>query len=102
MHRVSRRAAEGLSEDTLRLIVTADVSKLPVYVGAQAGDQGYVIYRISKVIEPSGKTDQQKAADLQRIARIDGQAEYQAYVDNLRADADVEINEKLLRPQQQQ
>ena len=102
VHRVSRRAAEGLSEDTLRLIVTADVSKLPVYVGAQAGDQGYVIYRISKVIEPSGKTDQQKAADLQRIARIDGQAEYQAYVDNLRADADVEINEKLLRPQQQQ
>ena len=54
------------------------------------------------MIEPSGKTDQQKAADLQRIARIDGQAEYQAYVDNLRADADVEINEKLLRPQQQQ
>jgi peptidyl-prolyl cis-trans isomerase D len=101
-HRVSRRAAEGLSEATLRLIVSANVSKLPAYVGAAAGDQGYAIYRISKVIEPAGKTDQQKAADLQRIARVDGQAEYQAYVDNLRSSTDVEIDEKLLRPQQQQ
>jgi peptidyl-prolyl cis-trans isomerase D len=100
-HSVSRREAEGLSEDTLRLIVSADVSKLPAYVGAPAGEQGYAIYRISKVIEPAVKTDQQKAADEQRFARIDGQAEYQAYVANLRANADIEINEKLLRPQQQ-
>jgi len=100
-HRVSRRAAEGLSQDTLRLIVSADVSKLPAYLGAPAGEQGYAIYRISKVIEPAAKTDQQKAADVQRVAGIDGQADYQAYVANLRADADVKINEKLLRPQQQ-
>ncbi len=101
-HNISRRAAEGLSVDTLRLIVSADVSKLPAYVGAKAGDQGYAIYRISRVIEPAGKTDQQQAADLQRVAGIDGQSEYQAYVASLRSSADVEINEKLLRPQQQQ
>ena len=99
---VSRRAAAGLSPDTLRLIVSADVAKLPAYVGAAAGAQGYAVYRISKVTEPPERTEPQKAADLQRIARADGQAQYDAYVANLRANSDIEINEKLLRPQQQQ
>jgi len=100
-HKVSRNSAEGLSGDTVRLIVSADVSKLPAYVGAPAGTQGYAIYRISKLIEPPAKTDAQKAADLQRIAQADGASEYDAFVASLRADADIDINEKLLKPQQQ-
>ena len=49
---VSRRDAKGLSQEALRRIVTADVSKLPAYVGAEKDDAGYAIYRIGKVIEP--------------------------------------------------
>jgi len=99
---VSRSAPGGLSQDTLRLIVSADVSKLPAFVGAPAGDQGYAIYRISKVTEPAQKTEAQQQADLERAERLEGATDFGSYVNSLRADTDVTINEKLLLPQQQQ
>jgi len=99
---VSRGAPGGLSEDTLRLIVSADVAKLPAYVGAPAGDQGYAIYRISKVTEPAQKSEAQQQADLERAERLEGATDFGSYLKSLRADTDVTINEKLLLPQQQQ
>jgi peptidyl-prolyl cis-trans isomerase D len=99
---VSRGAPGGLSEDTLRLIVSADVAKLPAYVGAPAGDQGYAIYRISKVTEPAQKSEAQRQADLERAERLEGATDFGSYLKSLRADTDVTINEKLLLPQQQQ
>jgi peptidyl-prolyl cis-trans isomerase D len=93
---VSRREAKGLSPDALRRIVTADVSKLPAYVGAEKDDAGYAIYRIGKVIEPGEKTDAQLAADETQLARVEGAADYGAFVASLRKRADIEINEKNL------
>ena len=96
--RVSRRDPAGLSQEALGRIISADVSKLPAYVGAEKDGAGYAIYRISKVIEPAGKTDAQQAADLARIEAVEGTAEYEAYVASLRKRADIEINEKNLAP----
>jgi peptidyl-prolyl cis-trans isomerase D len=93
---VSRREAKGLSQDALRRIVTADVSRLPAYVGADKDDAGYAIYRIGKVIEPDNKTDAQAAADLSNLERAEGGADYDAFVASLRKRADIEINEKNL------
>ena len=93
---VSRRDPKGLSPDALQQVVAADVSKLPVYVGAEKGGAGYAIYRISKVVEPAKKTDAQQAADLSRIEAVEGAAEYDAYVASLRKRADIEINKKNL------
>lgn len=98
---VSRKSAEGLSEQTLRLIVSADVSKLPAFVGAPAGQQGYAVYRISKVIEPAEKSEAERQAGVDAVARMVGAIQYDAYVDSLREGADVTINQKLLQPQQQ-
>lgn len=93
---VSRRDAKGLSEEALRRIVTADVSKLPAYVGADKGDAGYAIYRIGKLIKPDKKTDAQMATDVANLERAEGQADYDAFVASLRKRADIEINEKNL------
>lgn len=93
---VSRRDPKGLSQEALRRIVGADVSKLPAYVGAEKDGAGYAIYRISKVVEPAKKTDAQHTSDLSRIEAIEGAAEYAAYVASLRKSAEVEINEKNL------
>jgi peptidyl-prolyl cis-trans isomerase D len=100
-HEVSRSAPGGLSEDTVRLIVSANVSKLPAYVGAQAGDQGYAIYRISKVTEPPEASEAQQRTDLERVERMEGATDLTSYLKSLRADTDISINEKLLLPQQQ-
>jgi peptidyl-prolyl cis-trans isomerase D len=93
---VSRRDAKGLTPEALRQIVTADVSTLPVYVGADKDDAGYAIYRINKVIEPDKKTDAQIATDVSNLERAEGQADYDAYVASLRKRAAIEINEKNL------
>lgn len=93
---VTRRDAKGLSEEALRRIVTADVSKLPAYVGADKGEAGYAIYRIRKVIEPDKKTDAQMATDVANLERVEGQADYDAFVGSLRKRADIEINAKNL------
>jgi peptidyl-prolyl cis-trans isomerase D len=86
---VSRRDAKGMAPELVRQVVSADVSKLPAYAGLPAPEGGYVLLRISKVVEANpaertGDTDQRLAATL-------GSSQYQAYVASLRARADIEV-----------
>jgi peptidyl-prolyl cis-trans isomerase D len=86
---VSRREAQGLPADVLRRVVRADVSKLPAYIGVPIPDAGYLLLRISKVVEGEAKElDPQGAA---RIAGMVGEAQYEAYVAALRSRADIEV-----------
>ena len=87
---VSRRDATGVPANVLRKVVAADTSKLPSFVGVPIPDGGYVLLRISRVIdEPAKEDDPQIAA---RFAQIYGAAQYEAMVESLRASADIEIN----------
>jgi peptidyl-prolyl cis-trans isomerase D len=88
---VSRREAQGLPNEVLRPVLTADVSKLPAYVGMPVADAGYVLVRISKVMESDPK--KQPADSGQRTAGLLGAAQYEAYVASLRKQADIEINQ---------
>ena len=88
---VSRREAQGLPGEVLRQVMSADAGKLPAYVGVPA-DFGYVLLRISKVIEAEPKA--QEAGN--RPAALLGAAQYDAYVASLRQQADVEINQRNL------
>ena len=91
---VSRRDAQGLPGNILRQVVAADTSKLPAYLGVPIPDAGYVLLRISRVIdEPVKEGDPQLTA---RAAQLYGSAQYEAFVASLRARADVEVNPKLL------
>ena len=91
---VSRREAQGLSGNMLRQVMSADTAKLPVYIGVPLPDAGYALIRISKVIdEPVKDGDPQVSA---RAAQLFGGAQYEAYIASLRAQADVEINQKNL------
>jgi len=86
---VSRRDAQGIPADVLRRIVSADVSKLPAYVGVPIPDAGYLLVRISKVVDGGGAADAQAA---QRIVGAFGAADYDAYVAALRERADIQVN----------
>ena len=86
---VSRREAQGLPADVLRRVVSAEVSKLPAYVGVPIPDAGYLLLRISKVVEVDPQAlDPQVSA---RIAGMVGAAQYEAYVASLRSRADIEL-----------
>ncbi|HZM36196.1 MAG TPA: SurA N-terminal domain-containing protein [Burkholderiales bacterium] len=92
--RVSRREAQGMPADVLRRVVSADVSKLPAYVGMPIPDAGYLVLRISNVIDVDPKLDDTQTA--QRIAGMLGAAQYEAFVASLRGRADIEVRPSIL------
>lgn len=86
---VSRREAQGMAPEALRQAVSADVSTLPAYVGLSF-PEGYLLLRISKVIEAEAKqADPETAA---RIGGLYGRSQYEAYVGSLRERADIDIS----------
>ena len=86
---VSRRDAQGLPRELLQPIVAADVSKLPAYVGIPVPNAGYLLVRIGKIIEADPKEKNPESSA--RVGQLFGTAQYDAYVDSLRARADIEI-----------
>lgn len=93
---VGRNAPQGLSTQALSKVVSAEGSKLPAVFGIVKGDEGYAIYRVTKVSPPDPKPEAQKKADVGRIETLFGSSQYDAFVSSLRARADVKINEKNL------
>jgi peptidyl-prolyl cis-trans isomerase D len=89
---VSRRDAQGLPAEVLRRIVAADVSKLPAYLGMPVPEAGYLLVRISKVIEAEARPAEQQAADAGRAGKLFGTAQYDAYVSSLRSRAEIEVS----------
>jgi len=88
---VSRRSPQGVPSTALRQILAADASTLPGYVGAGRGEDGYMLYRVGRLLEPEPKPEAQKTADLARAAQQAGADQLEAYVASLRARATVEI-----------
>jgi peptidyl-prolyl cis-trans isomerase D len=88
---VSRRDAQGIPADILRRIVSAEATKLPAYVGIPIPQAGYLIVRISKVIEADPKEIGAEASA--RIGQLMGSAQYEAYVASLRAQGDIEVKQ---------
>jgi peptidyl-prolyl cis-trans isomerase D len=90
---VSRRSPQGVPAGALRQILAADPGKLPAFVGAARGTEGYMLYRVTKLLEPEPKTEAQKAAERARAAQLAGARELDAYVASLRERADIEIRQ---------
>ena len=86
---VSRRDSQKLPGELLRPVMAADTSKLPAYVGLPAGDAGYMLVRVSKVVEGDPK---QGGDPLPRAAGLAGAAQFDAYIASLRKQADISVN----------
>ncbi|MSQ89115.1 MAG: peptidylprolyl isomerase, partial [Betaproteobacteria bacterium] len=89
---LSRSDTQGLPLPALRKVMMADVATLPAHAGLEAGDRGYAIYRVSKVIAGEIKAGAQSAEELTMINRQAGAEQLEAYVASLRVRAKVEIN----------
>jgi peptidyl-prolyl cis-trans isomerase D len=94
---VSRRDPQNLPLEVLRPVMSADAAKLPAYVGLPVADAGYMLVRVSKVIEGDPK---QGGDPVPRAAALSGSSEYQAYVESLRKQADISINQANLERKQ--
>jgi peptidyl-prolyl cis-trans isomerase D len=86
---ISRRESQSLPPNVARQVFGADASKLPAFLGAPIPDAGYVLLRVSRVVdEPAKELDPQAAL---RAAGLYGNAQYEAFVESLRSRADIEI-----------
>ena len=94
---VSRSQAQGLPAPALRLVVSADVSKLPAYVGLPVSD-GYVLIRVSKVSNPPPASNEKEL--VAQTANMLGSADYEAYVASLKGRADISIHSANLEKKQ--
>jgi len=89
---VSRRESGGLPGEVLAKVVSADVSKLPAYVGLAVPDAGYVLLKISKVIDP----DPKQLAEDKSVSQLYGGAEYEALLASLREHGSIDVKKENL------
>jgi peptidyl-prolyl cis-trans isomerase D len=89
---VSRRSPQGVPAGALRQVLAADAAKLPAYVGADRGEDGYMLYKVVRALDAEPKTEQQKAADQARAAQQAAAEQLDAYVTSLRSRASIEVN----------
>jgi peptidyl-prolyl cis-trans isomerase D len=86
---ISRRESQGFPPNVMRQVFGADTARLPAYVGIPIPDAGYMLLRVSRVVdEPAKEADPQAAV---RAASLYGNAQYEAFVESLRSRADIEI-----------
>ncbi len=89
---VSRVDAQGMPAPALRKVMMTDAATLPAHAGVEAGDQGYAIYRVSKVIAGESKALAPGSEGLAMLDRQVGGEQVEAYIASLRARAKIEIN----------
>ncbi len=88
---VSRAKSEGIDPAGFAVLMKADVSKLPAYVGTELPQQGYAIYRIGKVVQPAVSDQARRQTEQQQIANVLAQQEATAYIETLKQKAKVKI-----------
>lgn len=88
---VSRMRPLNLPSAAVKAIFKADTAKLPAWAGVETAE-GYRLYRINQVAQGELPADQAKAMrrDLQRLV---SQTEMRAYLDSLKAGAEIKINQ---------
>ena len=67
---MSRADAKGMTEPVLRQVFKADTKTLPSYTGVEAPGGGYMLMRVTRVVEPE-KIDSGAAESIQRWSGAD-------------------------------
>jgi peptidyl-prolyl cis-trans isomerase D len=97
---VSRADPKGLTEPVLRQVYKADAAKLPAYTGVEAPGGGYMLLRISKVVEPQKLDRAQQKSLGEGLAQVLGEEHFAAYVLSLKQKAKVSLNKAQIEGKQ--
>ena len=74
----------------MEAVFKAATGTLPAYVGVELGEQGYGVYRISKVVVPDEAEVSKRAEEIrQQVAQSLAQQDIADYVESLKARADI-------------
>jgi peptidyl-prolyl cis-trans isomerase D len=89
---VTARERDRAPSEAQRRVFAADPAKLPAHVGVDLGEQGYVIVRVLRVLDPEPRDERRKAADAAVAQRNAGAEQFEAWLAGLRQRAKIEIN----------
>jgi peptidyl-prolyl cis-trans isomerase D len=98
---VSRRENQGFAEPLVREAFKADASKLPAYTGVEAPGGGYVLLRISRIVDPAKLDRAQQNSLGEALAQLQGEEHFTAYLESLKQKTKVQINKDAVERKQQ-
>lgn len=81
---VSRVKSRGWHQDALLAVMKADVTKLPAFTGVEIPDQGYSIFRIATVAQPTAPDEARRKSEQEQIAHTLAQQEMLSYINVLK------------------
>ena len=87
---VSRQQGAGIPESVVAAALRVDPSKLPQMTGVDLGDEGYAVVRVNKVLPREAQAAQTEQS-RQEFEALWGQAQGQAYVDELKKRLKVKV-----------
>ncbi len=93
---VSRENAQGYAGPVLAEVFKADVGKLPAYAGIENPQGGFVLLKITRVVEADAVDIARRKAMSEELRQLLGQEELNAYVASLKLKADVKVQQERL------
>jgi peptidyl-prolyl cis-trans isomerase D len=91
---VSRADPKGLTEPALRQVFKTDSTKLPGYAGVEVPGGGYMLLRVSRVVEPQKIDTAQQKQLSESLAQIVGEEQFNVYLASLKSKAKVSLNKE--------
>jgi peptidyl-prolyl cis-trans isomerase D len=89
---ITRAQHGGMEAELVRQVFQADAAKLPQYVGAKAGQGGYVLVRVDAVKETGAIDDMKRARYMQQMRQLVGEELFQAYLADAKRQAEIKVN----------
>jgi peptidyl-prolyl cis-trans isomerase D len=90
---VSRDNAQGYARPALAEIFKADAVKLPAYVGFEDAQGGFVLVKITRVVDVEALDDAKRKAAADELRQLVAQEELNAYVASLKQKSDVKVQQ---------
>ncbi len=89
--RISYSKGGGVSNGAVPLVMKADASKLPAFVGLEIPGVGYGVYRINKVEQVPNPDTERRKSEQQQIGNMMAGQEMQAFMEMMKEKAKVKI-----------
>lgn len=97
---LNRQKPGALPEVAVRQVFRVDASKLPAYAGIEQPGGGYLLLRVSRVVESRGIDPNARAGFVRQAYQLAAQEQVGAYIDALRTSAKVTLTPAAVeRPQ---
>jgi peptidyl-prolyl cis-trans isomerase D len=98
---VSRNNAQGYSGPAIAEIFKVDAGKLPAYVGYESPQGGYVLVKITRIVDGESADAARRKAASDELRQLVAQEELAAYVASLKTKADIKVQQDRLEKKAQ-